>query len=536
MIDTRAFRHCRSSDWGVEPFVIDPPTSPELFRTWITADRFQTLSPWVKRMYAKRFNVPDENALRIPEIDDLFCRFNKRLPMFPDFMEWAYDAASTDHRKLVGKPVQGGKPAYDGDEYFKSVFSGEPEDPDYSPWLPTRPLATDMPRSPLGHRDPYNGEDMLINLLGNLAMQQSNLHFRLQHHTSITKGLYRKVEHIRTAIEDERRKFRTEAVFGAPPQPPAMEAPPSSGGRRRPKAPQEPFDIEKKYLEMLEAKAALSRAFHKVEGIQSELHGELYKSNEVLATLESMNRSVTKPQVKESRREADIRGPAVLARCTLPTEGPPSPAAPPAQADADSHRTQHALQLGAPLPYNPDVEPHRASKRSREDMETHSANRGAETSSAAARKRRRLPQPHASGSGTIHPPGVPTTPRPLKRTREEADIDAPAAPSVADTRSDDLPPAAKKARSAGSNAKRVLINRDTGACEYVWDTDEAIMVLRRWEVEQERAEVGARKRAEADARKRAEVKARKRAAGPSFKDSIVASAAAFGRKVWGVVS
>lgn len=140
------------------------------------------------------------------------------------------------------------------------------------------------------------------------------------------------------------------------------------------------------------------------------------------------------------------------------------------------------------------------------------------------RKRRRLPQPQASGSATISPPGPSTTPRLLKRTRDEADIDAPAA----NIRSDALPPAAKKARRARSGAKRILINQDTGACEYVWDADEAVVVLRRWEVEQERAE--------AEARKRAEAKARKRAAGPSLKDSIVASAAAFGRRVWGAVS
>ncbi|KJA17342.1 hypothetical protein HYPSUDRAFT_70790 [Hypholoma sublateritium FD-334 SS-4] len=511
MIDTRAFRHCRSNDWGVEPFIIDPPTSSVLFQTWITTDRFKSLSPWVKRMYAKRFNVPDENALRIPEIDDLFCRFNKRLPMFPDFMEWICDAASTDHRKLIAKPVYGGKPVYDEGDCIKSVFSGEPEDPDYSPWLPTRPLVTDMPRSSAGHRKPYDDEDMLTTILGNLAVQQATLHFRLQHYTGATKALYSKVERIRTEIASERRKVATEANVGAPRRLPP-EGPTSSAGRRRPKVAQEPFDMDKKHIELSEAKAALSRAFHKIQGIQSELQAELYKSNEVLATIRSMKRS------------------------TLPTEEPPSQAAPLAQVGPDSRRTPHASQNDAPLPYNTEDEPHRPSKRSRDDIETHGANHGGEISSGAARKRRRLPQPQAGASGTKPPPGVPTTPRTLKRTRDEADIDAPAVLSVADSTSDGLPPAAKKARSARSNAKRVLINRDTGACEYVWDADEAIIVLRRWEVEQERAEAEARKRAEADARKRAEVKNRKRAAGPSLKESIVASAAAFGRKVWGSVS
>lgn len=245
--------------------------------------------------------------------------------MFTDFMEWVYDAASENQRKLVGKQVYGGKPPYDEVDSIKSAFSGEPEDPDYSPWLPTRPLGTDMPRSSAGHCEPvsapvvpkvekiadaipqYNGEDTLYNLLRDLAIRQATLHFRLQHYTRAAKGTYFNIERVRTEIEDEKRKATSEAVFGAPPRSLATERPGSSGGRRRPKVREEPFNMEKKYLQMSQSMGGLARAFTKLEGIQNELQAELLKSNEVLVAIESMNRLVARQQAEDNCSEADIR-------------------------------------------------------------------------------------------------------------------------------------------------------------------------------------------------------------------------------------
>ena len=173
------------------------------------------------------------------------------------------------------------------------------------------------------------------------------------------------------------------------------------------------------------------------------------------------------------------------------------------------------------------IEPHRAAKRSREESSEDGDPYHTEINDTPSRKRPRLPQPPTSSSAAVPP----TAPRPLKRTRDAAGIDDASTtpgPSDACLEPHITPPAAKKAATSfrppqklWRDSKRVLVNRETGECAFFWDLDGAERVLRRWEAE-------AHERAQA-------VVDGERTAQTGLTGTILASAAALGRRVWGAV-
>lgn len=273
----------------------------------------------------QRFNVPDVNYMRLHEIDDLFCPLNKRLPMFPDFMEWVYDPQSPNQCMLAAKRLHAGKPPKDAIDPFQSVFSGEPEDLDYSPWLPSRPLATDKPCSPTGHRKPvsatlvpkveitadriiqYDGEDVLHTLLRDLAVKQATLHFALQRATHVVKSSHSRVERIRSHIQAMQLGAEFENAFGAPQQPPATGMPGSSAGHDGPTPEERAIHEEKLFLKLSQAKLSLKDGFAKVQQLQAALQTEQLKTNDVLAAIVAMNCEDAEKQADYTRSEAYIR-------------------------------------------------------------------------------------------------------------------------------------------------------------------------------------------------------------------------------------
>ena len=264
--------------------------------------------------------------MRLHEIDDLFCPLNKRLPMFPDFMEWVYDPDSPNQCRLTAKLLHAEKSPKDAIDPFQNVFSGEPEDLDYSPWLPSRPLASDKPCSPTGHRKPvsaplvpkvditadkiiqYDGEDVLHTLLRDLAVKQATLHFALQHATHVVKSSHSRVERIRSHIEAMQLGAEFEKVFGAPQRPLAPKMPGSSAGHDTRPTPEERAIYEEKlFLKLSQAKLSLKDAFAKVQQLQAALQTEQLKTNDVLAAIVAMNCEDAEKQADYRRSEAYIR-------------------------------------------------------------------------------------------------------------------------------------------------------------------------------------------------------------------------------------
>ncbi len=187
------------------------------------------------------------------------------------------------------------------------------------------------------------------------------------------------------------------------------------------------------------------------------------------------------------------------------------------------------------------IELHRTAKRTREEDSEDSDPDHTEINDAPSRKRLRLliPQPPTSNSAPVPPHRAgPSTPRPLKRTRDAAGIDDTPVPGPFGARDPyTAPPAAKKAATSfrppqklWRDSKRVLVNRETGECAYFWDVDGAERVLRRWEAEEHE-----RACAQAMANERAKAAASERAAQTGVTGTILASAAALGRRVWGAV-
>ena len=51
--DEGLFQPSRAQEWGIEPFVIRPPTKNDIWTTWISADHFRNLDETSKRTYAR---------------------------------------------------------------------------------------------------------------------------------------------------------------------------------------------------------------------------------------------------------------------------------------------------------------------------------------------------------------------------------------------------------------------------------------------------------------------------------------------------
>ncbi len=51
--DEGLFQPSRAQEWGIEPFVIRPPTKDDIRNTWISADHFKNLDATSKRTYGR---------------------------------------------------------------------------------------------------------------------------------------------------------------------------------------------------------------------------------------------------------------------------------------------------------------------------------------------------------------------------------------------------------------------------------------------------------------------------------------------------